>query len=317
MRALAIAVVLLFAGHAHAGTVGIVVTGDHDLQPTLSKQADAWLRSHGHKVADALAPDGVTSLLNCMEIDDQGCAQGVVAARAKTEAVLYAQAAKSRTSKATIITIYWLYKDKEPVGMRRACEACTPDVMRGIVEEMLGLVTQVSSEKRGRVAIHSKPEGMQVLIDNENIGVTPIERDLAIGTHEIVLMHRGRRVGERSLKVQPDVTAEITIPVTIPKDDIVVVERDRPSKVLPLVVVGLGVSAIAAGGVLYFTSEEDTGEKLFYRDTKAAGIGVAAGGIVVTALGTWLWIRARGATDSAPVATLDANGGTIGWSAAF
>jgi hypothetical protein len=317
MKCFVVALVALFAVPARAGTVGVIVTGDQELQPVLSKQADAWLRSHGHKVAEALPPEGVTSLLNCMEIDDQGCAQGVVAARAKTDAVLYGQASKSRSSKATIITIYWLYKDKEPVGMRRACEACTPDVMRGIVEEMLGLVTQVSGEKRGRVEVHSKPEGMQVLIDNENIGVTPIERDLAVGQHEIVLMHRGRRVGERTLKVQPEVTAEITIPVTIPKDDTVTIIQDKPSRVLPVLVLGLGVAATAGGAVLYFTSEKDTGEKLFYRDTKPAGIGVAIGGVAVTALGAWLWFRARGATDSAPVATIDANGGTLGWSRAF
>jgi hypothetical protein len=314
---LALVLVALFATPARAGTVGIVVTGDQDLQPELSKQLDNWLRSHGHQVADALGADGITSLLNCMEIDDQGCAQGVVAARAKTDAVLYGQAAKSRTSKAIILTIYWLYKDKEPVGMRRACDDCKPDVMRGILDEMLGLVTQVSAEKRGRVAVSSKPAGLQVMIDNENIGITPVERDLAVGTHTIVLMSRGRKVGERTLKVQPDVTAEIMVPVTMPKDDVTIVERDRPSKVLPIVVLSLGIVAIGGGAALYLTSEKDTGEKLYYRDTKALGIGVAAGGVAVTALGTWLWIRARGATDSAPVAAIDHNGGTVGWSLAF
>src|SRR5512146_1556553 len=155
---LIVALVMFAALPARAGTVGIVVTGDPGLQSALSKQLDSWLRGHGSTVGDAMPGDAVTALLNCMEIDDQGCAQGVVAARAKTDAVLYGQAAKSHTSKATIITIYWLYKDKEPVGMRRACEDCKEDVMRGIVEEMLGLVTQVSGEERGRVSIHSKPD---------------------------------------------------------------------------------------------------------------------------------------------------------------
>jgi len=315
MKAVILVLVVLVGARAHAGTVGIVVTGEQELQPALAKQVDTWLRGHGYNVATALSADGITSLLNCMEIDDQGCAQGVVAARSKTGVVLYGQAVKSRTSKSTIITIYWLYKDKEPVGMRRACEDCTPDVMQGVVEEMLSLVSQVSTEKRGRVALHSKPEGIQVLIDNENIGVTPIERDLPVGTHQIVLMHRGRRVGERTLKVQPDVAAEITIPLTEPVDDTVIVEK--PSRVLPPVVLGLGVAAIAGGAALYFLSEEDTGEKLYYRDTKPAGIGVALGGVAVTALGAYLWLRASGASDSAPVATLDAHGGTIGWSRAF
>jgi hypothetical protein len=189
--------------------------------------------------------------------------------------------------------------------------------MRGIVEEMLGLVSQVSSEKRGRVAVNSKPAGMQVMIDNENIGITPVERDLAVGTHTIVLMHRGANVGERTLKVQPDVTAEITIPVTMPVDDDSGPGDEKPSRVLPALVLGLGVAAVAGGAVLYFTSEKDTGEKLFYRDTKPAGVGVAIGGVAVTALGAWLWFRAGAESRSAPVATLDAHGGTLGWARAF
>ena len=119
MRVLIVALVMLAAVRAHAGTVGIVVTGDPGLQSALSKQLDTWLRGHGNTVGTAMPGDAVTALLNCMEIDDQGCAQGVVAARAKTDAVLYGQAAKSHTSKATIITIYWLYKDKN----RSACGA--------------------------------------------------------------------------------------------------------------------------------------------------------------------------------------------------
>jgi hypothetical protein len=115
--------------------------------------------------------------------------------------------------------------------------------------------------------------------------------------------------------VHPEVTAEITIPVTMPKDDVTVVER--PSRVVPALILGTGVATLAAGAVLYFTSEEDTGEKLYYRDTKLPGIGVAAGGVVVTAVGTWLWIRSGGEPDSAPVASLDAHGGTVGWSHAF
>jgi len=315
MRTLALLLVLLTAAPARAGTVGIVVTGDENLQPLLSKQFDGWLRSHGHTVGEPFPADAVNALLNCMLIDDQGCAQGVVAAQSKTDVVLYGQAVKSRTSKATVITVYWLYKDKEPIGMRRACEECSDDLMRSIVDEMLGLVANVSSEERGRIAIHSKPEGMTVLLDNENIGVTPIEREMPVGNHHIVLVHRGQRVGERALKVQPDVTAEITIPVTMPKDT-PETGGEEASKVVPGLVLGLGGAAIATGAVLYFTSEVDDGSKPMYRDTKPLGLGVAAGGVVLASLGAYLWLRS-GPTDSTPVATIDRHGGIIGWARAF
>src|SRR5688500_9083250 len=80
---------VLGAAPATAGTVGVVVTGDPELQATLSRQLEAWLRSHGHTVREALPPDGMTSLLNCMVVDDEGCARSVIDARAKTDSVVF------------------------------------------------------------------------------------------------------------------------------------------------------------------------------------------------------------------------------------
>ena len=281
---LALVLLLGVATPATAGTVGIVVSGDQDLQPTLSAHIDTWLRNHGHTVADALPADGVTSLMNCLLIDDQGCAQGVVAARAKTDVVVYGEARRSRTTNATVLMLYWISKDKEPVGMRRACEDCNPDVMRSVVEEVLGLI---GTFERGRVAIRSRPPGMTVLVDNENVGVTPIERELPVGQHRVVLMHAGRQVGEKTVKVQPDLAAEITIPVKLP------VEPAEPethrSKVVPGIALGIGGAAIAAGVILYLTSEVDDGSKPRYRDTKPLGIGVAAGGAVLVGIGFIGW----------------------------
>jgi hypothetical protein len=268
---------------ATAGTVGIVVSGDQDLQPTLSSYIDVWLRNHGHTVADALPADGMTSLMNCLLIDDQGCAQGVVAARAKTDVVVYGEARKSRTTNSTVLVLYWISKDKEPVGMRRACEDCNPDVMRSVVEEVLGLI---GTFERGRVAIHSRPEGMTVLVDNENVGVTPIERELPVGQHRIVLVHAGQPVGEKTVKVQPDLAAEIMIPVKLPAEPEPETHR---SKVAPGIALGIGGAAIAAGVVLYLTSEVDDGSKPRYRDTKPLGIGVAAGGAVLVGIGFIGW----------------------------
>jgi hypothetical protein len=205
--------------------------------------------------------------------------------------------------------------------MRRACEECNPDLMRSTIEEMLGMILGASKLERGRLALHSKPEGMTVLLDNETIGVTPLEREVPAGQHTIVLMHRGQRVGERTLKVHPEVTAEITIPVTVPVDTAGGGESRR-SGTSPLVgglVMGLGGAALAAGIALYVTSEEDDGSKLYYRDTRPLGIGVAAGGAAIAGLGVWLWLRARGADaeTSTPTVAVSADAGVIGWSCAF
>jgi hypothetical protein len=309
---------LLAARVARAGSVNVVATGDADLQATLSREAESWLRGHGHTVGTPLSPDAVSTLLNCMVMDDQGCAAGVVEARASGDAVLFAQAMKSRTSNATILIVYWFIKGKEPIGMRRACEECTPDLLTSTLDEMLGMVLGASTLARGRMSVSSDPPGLTVLLDNENIGVTPLEREVAAGPHTVALMHRGQRVGEKSVKIHADVTAEITIPVVLPAEQ--AGGSNGRSPLAGGLIMGLGGAALAAGVALYVTSEEDTGEKLYYRDTKALGIGVAAGGAVVAGLGVWLWLRARsgdGETSSAPAVSITPTGGTLGWAHAF
>lgn len=275
------------ASRADAGTVTVVATGDADLQATVATSVEAWLRGHGHTVAAPLAPEATSTLLNCMVMDDQGCARGVIDAQAKGDAVLYVQAIRSRATNATVLNVYWFTRGKEPIGMRRACEECSADLMKSTLGEMFQTIVGASSLARGRISLHSRPEGMTVLLDNETIGVTPLEREVPAGQHTIVLMHRGQRVGERTLKVGADVTAEITIPVTLEAPD--EGPEVRRSPLVPGLVVGLGVAALATGIALYVTSEEDTGAKLYYRDTKTLGIGVAAGGVAVAGLGVWLW----------------------------
>lgn len=316
---LALVCVALAAAPAAAGSVTVVTTGDAELQATVAKVLEGWLRGHGHTVAPSLPVDAASTLQNCMAMDDQGCARGVVDAQAKGDSVLYVQAIKSRANNAIVFNIYWFPKGKEPVGMRRACEECSADLMKSSVDEMLGMVVGAAKLERGRLALHSKPEGMTVLLDNETIGVTPLEREVPAGQHTIVLMHRGQRVGERTLKLHPDVTAEITIPVTLPTETAQPGPRgEGSSPMLGGIVIGLGAATLAAGVALYLTSEEDDGTKLYYRDTKTLGIGVAAGGAVIAGLGVWLYVRARGSADeSGPTVSVTPNQGVLGWSRAF
>ena len=307
---------LVIALPARAGTVGVVVTGDSELQATLTRQLESWLRSHGHTLGEALPADAISSLLNCMVIDDEGCARGIVDARAKSASVVFAEIRKPRTraSNATTLIVYWLVKDKEPVGMRRSCEACSDDLLNSLLDEMLTTVVGASELPRGRLALSSKPQqGLTVILDNENIGITPLEREVPAGTHTVVLMWRGRKVGERTIRIEPEVTAEIMVPVTIPA---IAEPREAPSRVLPGLTLAVGGAAVVAGAILYFTSDVDDGTKPTYRDSRPVGIGVAAGGAALAAVGAYWWLR-TGTPDSSPVVALGAGGGYVGWTRAF
>ena len=84
VAALAWLFVVLAAGNsARASTVTVVGSGDADLQATVVQHVEGWLRGHGHTLGPPLSPEATSSLLNCMVMDDQGCARGVVEAQAK------------------------------------------------------------------------------------------------------------------------------------------------------------------------------------------------------------------------------------------
>jgi hypothetical protein len=312
IRLVPVLLVAALASRAEAGTVGIVVTGDSELQTALSRNLETWLRTHGHTVGDPLPADAVSSLINCMVIDDEGCARGVIDARAKSESVVFAEIRKPRTkaSNATTLIVYWLVKGKEPVGMRRACGDCNDELLHSTLDEVLDTVVGASELARGRLALSSRPSGLTVILDNENIGVTPVEREVPAGFHTILLMSNGRKVGERTLKIQPEMTAEIMLPATMPSDD-------RPSRFWPGFALAVGGAAVVAGAILYITSDTDDGTKFEYYDNRPVGIGVAAGGVALVALGTVLWFRGGDENRSTPIVAVDQHGGFVGWSRGF
>ena len=303
------ALIVLFAlcGLARAdGPTGLVVVGDANIKDTLYSTLSDWLTHHGRTVAaDPLDHDGVLTLTNCVSLQDLACARKVVEARAKTEGLVFAQVATTKEHAVTV-QVFWLVKGHEALAERRACEDCNADVLKGTVESIMTVLSPQAGSV-GRIKISTKPQGATVVLDHEVIGVAPIERDVAAGPHEIVLMNGTHEVGRRALTVHPTETAEVTIAVHAPPG---------PSRVPGYLALGAGVAAIATGAVLYVKSPTDDGSQLYYYNTKPWGIGVGIGGIALVATGFYLLHRSH-ASDSVPVAAIGPNGGMIGWARAF
>jgi hypothetical protein len=307
---LSLAVLVLAATAAIAraeAPTGLVVIGDAKMQSELREALDTWLLHHGLTVVgEPLDHDGVMTISNCVQMQDLACARGVVEKRSKTDAVVYAQVATTK-DKAVAIDVYWIVKGHEAVSERRACEDCTPDAMRGTVEAIMNVLA-ANTGTSGRLRVSSKPPGATVVLDHEVIGVAPVERDVAPGKHEIVLMQGTREAGRRTVNVHATETAEVTLQVHLAP------EPGRASRIPGLVALGVGGAAIVTGVVMYVASQTDDGTRYMYLDTRPAGIGVGLGGVAVTALGL---ILLHNANDSAPVAAFGPHGGTIGWARAF
>jgi len=291
---------------------GLVVVGDANLKDGLQSALDAWLTGHGRTVrTDPLDRDGILTITNCVNLQDLACARGVVEKRAKTQGVVFAQVASTKEQTVTV-QVFWIVKGHEAVAERRACEECSTDALKGTVDTIMAVLAPQAGGG-ARIKIASKPAGATVMLDRQVIGVAPIERDVAAGAHEVVLMKGTHEVGRRSLTVHADETAEITIAVKEPVDAPVAVHHSR---VPGAVVLGIGIAGIAAGSILYVTSQTDDGSRYKYTDTRPAGIAIGIGGVAATAIGLLL-LKSASAADSAPVVAIDPHGGYVGWARAF
>ncbi|MBA3456873.1 MAG: hypothetical protein H0T42_27535 [Deltaproteobacteria bacterium] len=89
-----------------------------------------------------------------------------------------------------------------------------------------------------------------------------------------------------------------------------------PSRVLPVVLIVGGVSALAVGGVeLYLGTKDGPDVKTIYPNATPIGAALVGVGIVMVGTGIYLWTR--GPKQSGPVANVTTDSGYFGWAGQF
>ncbi len=321
--ALGLAALAAHVSPAAAGTVGVIVTGEAALQPPLVGQLEGWLRSHGHEVvAVSLDTTATTRLVDCFALDDISCARKVVEAKSRTDSVVFARV--TREGETINLTVHWVVKGRPPVGGRRGCEPCTTDALRGSADELMTSLAPAVTSATGRLKLHSKPDGIIVMLDGVKIGVTPIERDIAAGSHTVVLVSGGTQVGQRDIQIPAGATVEVTIPVVYPRDDRPPPPPPSPppSRV-PSVLCWVGGGLAFAGSAYMFYLGQKGGpdhpeDPYEYPHATKTGFALAGAGAAAIGVGVWLWVRdSRDSQESAPVAALGPGGGYLGWQGRF
>lgn len=298
--------VLALVARGASASTGVVVVGDEKLRAQLAHELEGWLQGHGHEVrANALDADAISTIANCLLISDLACAGGVVDGRSQTHDVVFAQVKADRD--AIALDVYWLVKGHPPLAERRACEDCTPEVLTGTVDSIMTALSASQGALSGRLTVNSKPQGLTVIIDEQVAGVSPVVRDLATGSHHVVLVDGTERVGSRDIVIHPTETPEITITAH---------RVTHPSRVPGSIALGVGITAVAVGGVMYALSPTDDGSHYKYRDYRPPAICIGLGGLVVAVAAT-VWLVHEHGGSSVPMASIDSHGGTLGWAHAF
>ena len=292
---------------ARADAVGVVVAGDEARHDALAAHMKSWLRKRGHQVSSKpLEAAAVENLTECLAVDDQGCARGVIDKQATTESVLFATVQPTGKRSASV-QMYWFTRGRQGASERRGCEKCTEEALDAVADDML-LALAKSAEQTGRLIVRSHPEDLLVLIDNEAVGQTPVERDLPPGKHRVVIVQGGENVGDRSVDVEAGESTKVTL--TAHREDTL----GRKVGSVALITGGFGL-LVTAGILISYGSKDGPAEMYVYDN--ATGIGLISGGVGLLGIvgGALLWPRS--AQRTVPVASIGSSGGFVGLAGRF
>ena len=302
-----LAVLLISTGIARADEIGIVVAGDPDRHDAAAAHVKSWLRKRGHEVSSSpLDAAAIQNLTDCLAIDDQGCARGVIDKRSATDTVVFVMIQATNKRNASV-QMYWFTRGHEGGSARRGCEKCSDEALDGVADDMLQALAK-GSEQTGRVIIRSHPEDLLVLIDSEAVGQTPVERDLPPGRHRIVISQGGDNVGERVVEVEAGETTKVTL--TAHHED----QLGRKAASIALITGGFGL--LVTGGILIsYGSKDGPGEMYVYDN--ATGIGLISGGVGLLGVvgGALLWPKS--VQRAVPIASVGSTGSFVGLAGRF
>ena len=307
---------LLCPALAHADDdVGVVVTGDAVLQPQLHSELEGWLSKHGHKlVAAPLEADAVNALMDCFVLEDDGCVRGVIDKRSKAQSIVFARAdVAPGTEGAHSVTIvaYWLSRGRQTIAERRVCDKCNDESLRANTDELIAALASAGQVGAGHLRLRTNPAGAKVEIDGQPVGVTPLAQELPPGAHKVAVVLAGERNETRDVAIKAGETTSLEL-------ELEPSEPSHPSRVLPLVLVGVGGAALVTGGVLILADKSTDTSPSAGREitrTLVPGIFTALGGAAVAGVGIYMLMH-RSET-SAPVAAVTSGGAYLGWMGRF
>ncbi len=308
MRTLCVALLVLgLARSAHADGVGVVVTGDAAIQPQLAAQIEDWLRQRGHTlVAAPLRPDGLGQLIDCLVIEDLKCARRIVETEGHSPRIMFAKAELVETGSVRDVTLtaYWFARGSEPMAARRTCSACTDTNMHETIDDVMTTLAGKARVDVGALELSVVPASATIRIDGTDGAAGA---SLPVGEHVVEISAAGYQTERRTVTIKGGDKVALSVQL--------VPERARNK--LALVGVGAGVALAAVGVALIVTSEDDTGEKPEYRDTRLGGIALTSIGVAAIAASAWWYLRSGAVPDSSPTVAVVPGGATLGWVRAF
>ncbi len=203
----------------------------------------------------------------------------------------------------------------------RGCAMCNDEALKRTVGDLGRDLLQraVARSGRTRLAIRSRPDRAQILLDGEPAGATDATLATYPGTHTIELRTPGYAAATRAVIAVDGTAVDVAIPLQPetrrPSGGPGSTDAPPRSRLGPGLVIGAGVAAIVAGGLLIAFDEDPSPHQRYYHDTAKYGAASLVAGAVVAGAGITLWLRPR--ASSAAAAAPVPGGAAIGWIGRF
>jgi len=131
-------VLVLLHASVRAEPVGLVVSGGDgaSLHSDVEKFVTRVLKKQRFRIAPpALDDDAITTVANCLVIEDSKCAQGVIDARSKAQVVVFVKIDVAPPERDVTFTTYWFVKGRAPGGLKDHCAKCKGDIWKPPLEQ--------------------------------------------------------------------------------------------------------------------------------------------------------------------------------------
>lgn len=265
------------------------------------------------------------SLLHCLDPGEPwACIPGTIDAQGIHHALVIAAEKRQSDDGSPMVVLTAKLIVTRPHALvihQRFCEHCTDDKLAQASAELTQQLVQELAVRMGRTVLEVKsmPAGARITLDGEPVGATNMTFNTYPGSHVVIVEKAGYLTQTIPIQAEEGKTAEVS--VTLHESDTGQTHTTdkppgRPSRIVPLALIGAGGAAVVTAGVLVYLGQQD-GPEDKYKHTRATTLGIVTGLAGAAAIGAGIYLWWRGPAASAPTVAAVPHGAIIGWTRSF
>lgn len=307
----------------HIAIIDLEISGDGppELRQQLQKHIRDGLASGGLKVTDLdqtlKVLQGVPELIGC---SSTACLERIFELIPAHRFVRVVVTASGATYEIHLELLSALEDESVVNTVDESCAVCTISDLNTMAAESARKLLRPNDNQKVSVMIASDPAGALILIDGVDVGDSPLETELVVGSHTISATLDGHSSSEKTIDVLPE-SQQQRFELVLPTLDSITkpgggTGADYGTKKwmaaggsAALLTLGVVLISVDGNAINCDASVSTCAE---FRDTKTGGIVSVSAGVILGALSGWMfWRESSTASSKSSVSVQATRGGAI------